>query len=75
MFGRRRIQLKSDAELAAMSRAGVVTSLALDAAVAAAVPGATTADLDTAFRAVLDEHGRAPTSSATTGIPLLCAPP
>ncbi|KUP27418.1 type I methionyl aminopeptidase [Kocuria sp. HMSC066H03] len=40
-----------------MSRAGVVTSLALDAAVAAAVPGATTADLDTAFRAVLDEHG------------------
>ena len=57
MFGRRRIQLKSDAELAAMSRAGVVTSLALDAAVAAAVPGATTADLDTAFRAVLDEHG------------------
>ena len=38
MFGRRKIQLKSDAELAAMSRAGVVTSLALDAAVAAADP-------------------------------------
>ena len=56
MFGRRKIQLKSDAELAAMSRAGVVTSLALDAAVAAAVPGATTADLDHAFRDVLDEY-------------------
>ena len=56
MFGRRKIQLKSDAELAAMARAGVVTSRALDAAVAAAVPGATTADLDRAFRGVLDEH-------------------
>lgn len=56
MFGRRKIHLKSDAELAAMSRAGVVTSLALDAAVAAAVPGATTADLDRAFREVLDEY-------------------
>ncbi|WP_144827629.1 type I methionyl aminopeptidase [Kocuria rhizophila] len=57
MLGRRKIQLKSDAELAAMARAGVVTSRALDAAVAAAVPGATTADLDRAFRAVLDEYG------------------
>ena len=56
MFGRHKIQLKSDAELAAMARAGVVTSRALDAAVAAAVPGATTADLDRAFRAVLSEH-------------------
>ena len=58
MFGRRKIQVKSDAELALMARAGVVTSRALDAAVAAAVPGATTADLDRAFRAVL-EDGRA----------------
>ena len=57
MLGRRKIQLKSDAELAAMARAGVVTSRALDAAVAAAVPGETTADLDRAFRAVLDEYG------------------
>ncbi|MDO4918705.1 type I methionyl aminopeptidase [Kocuria sp.] len=56
MFGRRKIQVKSDAELAAMARAGVVTSRALDAAVAAARPGATTADLDRAFRAVLDEY-------------------
>ncbi|CAL8899115.1 methionine aminopeptidase [Kocuria varians] len=56
MFGRRKIQVKSDAELAVMARAGVVTSRALDAAVAAAVPGATTADLDRAFRAVLDEY-------------------
>lgn len=56
MFGRPKIQVKSDAELAVMARAGVVTSRALDAAVAAAVPGATTADLDRAFRAVLDEY-------------------
>ena len=57
MFGRRRIEYKTNAQLRAMRRAGVVTSRALDAAVAAAVPGATTAALDEAFRAVLDEHG------------------
>ncbi|ALU40661.1 methionine aminopeptidase [Kocuria flava] len=57
MFGRRRIEYKTNAQLRTMRRAGVVTSRALDAAVAAAVPGATTADLDAAFRAVLDEHG------------------
>lgn len=57
MFGRRKIQVKSDAELALMARAGVVTSRALDAAVAAAVPGATTADLDRAFRSVLEDNG------------------
>lgn len=57
MFGRRRVELKTDAQLAAMSRAGVVTSRALDAAVAAAVPGARTADLDRAFREVLDASG------------------
>lgn len=53
MFGRRKVELKSDAQLELMSRAGVVTSRALDAAVAAAVPGATTADVDQAFRDVL----------------------
>ena len=38
-------------------RAGVVTSRALDAAVAAARPGATTADIDAAFREVLAANG------------------
>ncbi|WP_312396508.1 type I methionyl aminopeptidase [Kocuria sp.] len=56
MFGRRKVELKSDAQLAVMARAGVVTSRALDAAVAAAVPGATTADVDRAFRDVLADN-------------------
>ncbi|WP_144791393.1 type I methionyl aminopeptidase [Kocuria palustris] len=57
MFGRRRIEYKSDAQLRGMVRAGIVTSRALDAAVAAAVPGATTADVDAAFREVLAANG------------------
>lgn len=57
MFGRRRIEYKTDSQLRTMARAGVVTSRALDAAVAAAVPGATTAQLDAAFREVLAANG------------------
>ena len=57
MFGRRRIEYKSDDQLRTMARAGVVTSRALDAAVAAAAPGVSTADLDAVFREVLAEHG------------------
>lgn len=57
MFGRHKVQLKTDAQLALMARAGVVTSRALDAAVAAAVPGAATADVDRAFRGVLEHYG------------------
>ena len=57
MFGRHKVQLKTDAQLTLMARAGTVTSSALDAAVAAAVPGARTADVDRAFRGVLEEHG------------------
>lgn len=57
MFGRRRIEYKSDDQLRTMARAGVVTSRALDAAVAAAAPGVSTADLDVVFREVLVEHG------------------
>lgn len=53
MFGRRRIEFKTDDQLRIMVQAGLVTSRALDAAVAAARPGATTGDLDAAFREVL----------------------
>lgn len=52
----RRIEYKSDAQLAMMAKAGVVTSRALDAAVAATRPGVTTGDLDLAFREVLAEN-------------------
>lgn len=57
MFGRRRIEYKTDEQLQIMLRAGDVTSRGLDAAVQAAVPGAKTSELDAAFRAVLQEHG------------------
>lgn len=57
MFGRRKIEYKTDEQLRGMLRAGVVTSRALDAAVAAARPGATTADVDAAFREVLAANG------------------
>ena len=52
----RRIEYKTDAQLAWMARAGVITSRALDAAVEAAVPGTTTAQIDQAFRGVLAEN-------------------
>ena len=57
MFARRSLELKTTSELQTMQRAGVVLSRALDAAVGAAAPGVTTAELDQVFRAVLDEHG------------------
>lgn len=53
----RRIEYKTNTQLAQMAKAGVITSRALDAAVAAAAPGVTTAELDTVFRSVLAEHG------------------
>lgn len=52
----RRIEYKTNTQLAQMAKAGVITSRALDAAVAAAAPGVTTAELDTVFRSVLAEH-------------------
>ncbi|MEX3610268.1 type I methionyl aminopeptidase [Rothia sp. LK2588] len=52
----RRIEYKTDAQLAWMARAGVITSRALDAAVEAAMPGTTTAQIDQAFRGVLAEN-------------------
>ncbi len=53
----RRIEYKTDGQLGWMAKAGLVTSKALDAAVAAAKPAATTADIDAAFRQVIIENG------------------
>ena len=39
-----RVEIKTNAQLQQMARAGVITSRALDAAVAAARPGVTTAE-------------------------------
>jgi methionyl aminopeptidase len=57
VIGQRKIELKTPAQIKMMRRAGLVLAKALDAAQAAVEPGVTTADLDTAFRAVLDAEG------------------
>jgi methionyl aminopeptidase len=56
-FGQPRIEYKSPEQIGRMRAAGLVVSRALDAAVAAAVVGATTRDLDVVFAAVLDASG------------------
>lgn len=76
MFGRRRIEIKNDEQLRLMAHAGVVTSRALDAAVAAAVPGASTASLDRVFREVLEQHGATSNFLGYYGYPAaICASP
>lgn len=53
----RRIEYKTDQQFQWMAKAGVVTSRALDVAVAAVAPGVTTGELDRVFRGVLEEYG------------------
>jgi methionyl aminopeptidase len=57
VIGQRKIEYKNNGQLRIMAEAGVLLSRALDAAVAAAAPGATTDDLDAAFASVVDEAG------------------
>ena len=52
-----RVEIKTNAQLAHMSRAGLITSRALDAAVAAAQPGVSTAEINRAFEESLKEQG------------------
>lgn len=54
---RRGIEVKTEAELVAMRRAGLVVAEALAAMRAAAAPGVTTAELDEIARDVLDRAG------------------
>ncbi|WP_400158590.1 type I methionyl aminopeptidase [Arthrobacter sp. BPSS-3] len=56
-FGQTRIEYKTNAQMRTMHEAGLVLSRALDAAVAAAVPGVTTKDLDAVFAGVLKDAG------------------
>ncbi|WP_129360076.1 type I methionyl aminopeptidase [Rothia uropygioeca] len=76
MFGRRKIEYKTNQQLRAMARAGVVTSRALDAAVAATAPGVTTAQLDQTFREVLTENHATSNFLGYYGFPAtICASP
>ncbi|TKR26945.1 type I methionyl aminopeptidase [Cellulomonas hominis] len=60
MFGREKIELKTPDQVLLMRRAGLVVADALAAARAAAVPGATTADLDAVAAAVIADAGALP---------------
>ena len=51
------VELKSDDQIRTMRRAGLITRAALEAARAACVPGATTADVDAAGARVIEEAG------------------
>ncbi|MCT1551012.1 type I methionyl aminopeptidase [Brevibacterium casei] len=68
-----RIELKSPAELVRMHRAGLVTRAALDAARAAAVPGATTAEVDAAAERAIADAGATSNFKGYQGFPaVLC---
>lgn len=76
MFGRRKIEYKSNDQLRKMVRAGVVTSRALDAAVEATAVGVSTLDIDRAFREVLGEYGATSNFLGYYGYPAtVCASP
>ena len=60
MFGRDRVELKTPEQVLLMRRAGLVVADALAAARAAAVPGATTADLDAVAARVIADAGAQP---------------
>ncbi|MCD1286950.1 MULTISPECIES: type I methionyl aminopeptidase [unclassified Brevibacterium] len=64
-----RIELKTAQQLLSMRKAGLVTHAVLDAARAAAVPGATTAEVDAAAEAVIDAAGAAPNFKGYQGFP------
>lgn len=59
-IGREKIELKTPDQIRLMRRAGLVVADALAAARAAAVPGATTADLDAAAAGVIAAAGATP---------------
>lgn len=73
-FRRRKIAAKTPAELDAMEAAGRIVGTALQAVRAAAVPGATTLDLDTVAETVIRDHGAHPTFLGYNGFPgSICA--
>jgi methionyl aminopeptidase len=69
VLGRERIEYKSTDQVRLMRRAGLVVADALAAARAAAVPGATTADIDAAAAGVIREAGATPSFLGYHGYP------
>ncbi|MBM6620269.1 type I methionyl aminopeptidase [Micrococcaceae bacterium RIT802] len=73
-FGQPKIEYKSNDQILKMREAGLVLAEALDAAVAAAQIGTTTAELDQVFEAVLDKHGAKSNFKGYYGFPAtICA--
>lgn len=73
-FSRQQLELKTVPQMQLMHEAGLVLSRALDAAVAASVPGVTTADVDAVFAQVLREAGAIPNFLGYYGYPAtICA--
>lgn len=70
----RQIELKTNAQLATMHQAGLILHQGLDAVVAAAQPGVTTAHLDQVFRTVLADNGATSNFLGYHGFPAtICA--
>lgn len=67
MFGRGRIPSKSDADLVAMRRAGLVVAAALDEVVGSCRAGTTTADLDRVATAAITVRGGVPSFPEVPG--------
>lgn len=73
MFGRERIELKTEDQVRAMRRAGLVVAAAHEALRAAARPGLTTADLDAVAAEVLRDAGATSSFLGYHGYPaVLC---
>ena len=69
MFNRSKVELKTAEQLRHMDAAGSILCDALDAAVAAAVPGVSTGELDEVFAGVLAERGARPNFLNYHGFP------
>lgn len=73
-FSRQQLEFKTVPQMQLMHQAGLILSRALDAAVEAAVPGVTTADVDAVFAQVLREAGATPNFLGYYGYPAtICA--
>ncbi|WP_166845671.1 type I methionyl aminopeptidase [Isoptericola sp. BMS4] len=68
-FSRERVELKTPDQVRVMRRAGLVVARALHAVRAAAVPGMTTADLDSVAAGVIAEAGATPSFLGYHGFP------
>lgn len=73
-FSRQQLEFKTVPQMQLMHEAGLILSSALDAAVEAAVPGVTTADVDSVFAQALVEAGATPNFLGYYGYPAtICA--